>query len=460
VDPERLSPSPAVRSATPGVAWPAVPDAAGAALLALLGQLEDTQWWPEPRLRAAQDRQLALVLDHARAHVPAYAQRLAGLDLSASALAAGAFEAIPPLTRAQVQDAGAALHSRALPAGHGARLALPTSGSTGRPLTAYGTGLTQLLAGAVNLRDHRWHRREVTARFAAIRTKVEPAAQDGWGGAPQAAWQTGPAATFPISRPLDEQLDWLLAQRPAYLITHPSNLAGLLALSARRGVRPEGLREVLSFGEALDPALRARCRRDWGAPLTDRYTCEEASYLALECPDAPGQYHVQAEHVRVEVLDDAGAPCPPGVPGRVALTTLHNYAMPLVRYLIGDWAAAGPPCACGRGLPVLTRIYGRVRSLVRLPDGRRHWPSFPAEDWLAIAPVRQFQLRQHAPDAITARVAADAPLAAAQREALAAMLRARLGHPFAIAFEQVDEIPAGPGAKYEDFVCELPEADA
>ena len=436
-----------------------MPDAAGAALLALLGQLEQSERWPPARLHAAQNRQLAATLAHARATVPAYRETLAGLDLTPAALDRGAFTAVPLLTRARVQDLGDALHSTAVPASHGPRLSFPTSGSTGRPLTAWGTGLTQLFAGAINLRDHRWHRRDVTARFGAIRTKVEPGTQPDWGGAPGAAWHTGPAVTFPITRPLEEQLDWLLAQRPGYLISHPSNLAGLLALSARRGVRPDGLREVLSFGEAVPPGLRERCARDWHAAFTDRYTCEEAAYLALECPDVPGHYHVQAEHVRVEVLDDAGAPCPPGVPGRVAITTLHNHAMPLVRYLIGDWASAGPACACGRGLPVLTAIHGRVRNLLRLPDGRRVWPSFPAEDWLAIAPVRQFQLRQTAPRRIAVQLAlAHGVLDDGQRAALTAMLRARLSHDFDIHFEVVAGIAPGPGGKFEDFVCELPDA--
>lgn len=456
MDPGRLNRSPAPRSVVPGLVWPAVPDAAGAAVLAVLGQLENSQWWSPARLQAAQDEQLAVVLDHARRTVPAYAGRLAGLDLAAPALAAGAFAAIPALTRAQVQDAGSGLLSSAIPAGHGPRQAFPTSGSTGRPLTAYGTGLTQLVFGAINLRDHAWHRRDVRARFCAIRTKVPSATQDGWGGAAQAAWQTGIAATLPIDEPLDAQLDWLVGQHAAYLITHPSNLAGLLALAARRGVAPTGLREVLSFGEVLAPDLREHCLKQWGAPLTDRYTCEEAGYLALECPDVPGVYHVQAEHVRVEVLDACGNVCPHGVPGQVTITTLNNYAMPLVRYRIGDFASTGPPCACGRGLPVLTRIQGRARNLVRLPDGTHHWPSFPAEDWLAIAPVRAFQLRQRAPDLIVARVVVDPPLTTAQRAALTDMLRARLRHPFRVEFEPVDAIGRQPGGKFEDFVCELP----
>lgn len=451
------TPTAAVHSVVPGAGWPAVPAPPGAALVALLQQLDDSQWWPQSRLRAAQDQAIGALLAHARAQVPAWAERLGGLDLRPEALAEGGFEALPLLTRQDIQDLGAALQARELPPGHGARHAFPTSGSTGTPVTVWGTDLTQLFFGAINLRDHRWHRRDLAARFCAIRTKVEEAALDGWGGAVEAVYRTGPAFTLPIGRPLGEQLDWLIEHDPAYLITHPSNLAGLLHLSERSDRRPAALREALVFGEALPADLRESCLARWGAALTDRYTCEEAGYLALECPDVPGVYHVQAEHVCIEVLDDAGAPCPAGVPGRVAVTTLHHYATPLVRYLIGDYALAGPPCACGRGLPVLTRILGRVRNLVRLPDGSRHWPSFPAEDWLAIAPVRAFQLRQRTAKCIVARVVLERPLAPAEQDALSTMLRARLGYPFDISFESVPALERAPSGKFEDFVCDLVE---
>jgi hypothetical protein len=66
--------------------------------------------------------------------------------------------------------------------------------------------------------------------------------------------------------------------------------------------------------------------------------------------------HVCAESFFVELLDEAGEPAPQGELGRVVLTSLHNFAMPLIRYDIGDLAAFGPACSCGRGLPALLRF--------------------------------------------------------------------------------------------------------
>src|SRR5215510_10900500 len=97
--------------------------------------------------------------------------------------------------------------------------------------------------------------------------------------------------------------------------------------------------------------------------------------MALQCPDHE-HYHVQTECILLEVLDTHGGPCAPGRAGLVVATPRHAFAMPLVRYVVGDYAEVGPPCPCGRGLPVLARIMGRTRNRLVLETGESYWPSF------------------------------------------------------------------------------------
>lgn len=443
------------RSAITGLHWPALPDSVGASLLAVHYQLAQSEWWPAARLAQATAIQLAALLRHARGSVPVYAQRLAGLPLDDPGALLAAWHELPLLRRADVQALGDALHSRAVPADHGRVIEYHTSGSTGRPLRGVETELSHFFFGALNLREHLWQQRDLAGTFAAIRTKVEDARLPAWGRAIEAVFRTGPAVTLPIHTPVERQLAWLLEHNPDYLLTHPSNLRGLLLEARARGVRPQRLRGLGSFGEALPDDLRALCRQVWNLPLADIYSCEEAGTIALQCPQMPEHYHVQAENLRVEVLDAAGRPCPSGATGEVVLTTLHNFAMPLIRYAIGDFAEVGPPCPCGRGLPVLRRIRGRARNLLRLPDGSQHWPSFPAEDWLAVAPVRQFRLRQTSAERIEVDLVTVRPLEPAEESALQRMLQGRLGHPFQIVLRTVADIPRSPGGKFEDFVCEI-----
>jgi phenylacetate-CoA ligase len=141
----------------------------------------------------------------------------------------------------------------------------------------------------------------------------------------------------------------------------------------------------------------------------------------------------------------------------VVVTTLHNFAMPLIRYELGDYAEAGEPCACGRGLPVIRRIMGRHRNLLRLPDGRRHWPSFPTDKWAHVAPVKQLQIVQKSLDEIVLRVVAPRDLSGEESARLIAALQGCLGLAFHMTIERVDEIARSDNYKFEDFVSECTE---
>jgi phenylacetate-CoA ligase len=171
--------------------------------------------------------------------------------------------------------------------------------------------------------------------------------------------ETGPCLRLDVDGDTNAQLEWLERHDPAYLLTYPSLAAELATLSLERGVKLPGLREVRSLGESLEIGVRHLCKQAWNVPLTDIYSSEEVGYVALQCPDHE-HYHVQAENVLVEVLNEKGKPCAPGETGRVVVTDLHNFAMPVIRYDIGDYAEVGEPCPCGRGLPVLRRLVGRA----------------------------------------------------------------------------------------------------
>jgi phenylacetate-CoA ligase len=137
------------------------------------------------------------------------------------------------------------------------------------------------------------------------------------------------------------------------------------------------------------------------------------------------------------------------------VTTLHNFATPLIRYELGDYAVAGGPCPCGRGLPVIDRVLGRTRNLLRLPDGRRYFPSFPSDTWAHIAPIRQLQVAQRTLEDIELRVVVDRPLTAGEEARLADAFRDTLLHPFRINVAYRDEIARSGNYKFEDFISEL-----
>ena len=438
-----------LHSVVSGIEWPAIGHDVSAHLQSLLFQLDRSQWLPVDRLREHQLHQLKLLLKHASASVSHYSSALHDLDFEGCGW--DQFRSMPVLSRQALQAGFESLKSAVVPPGHGAVAEGQSSGSTGTPVRFLQTAAAQLFWNALTLREHLWQRRNFSGKLAAIRVKVEEGRWPDWGAPAAQVFKTGPGATLNVRSDVDAQLDWLQRENPDYLITHASNLQALADLSIRRGIRLPGLRQARTYSEALRPDLRESVRAAWGVGVADVYSCEEAGYIALQCPQHE-HYHVQSENLLVEILDDAGQPCSPGETGRVVITTLHNFAMPLIRYELGDYAEVGEPCDCGRGLPVLTRIHGRRRNMMILPDGRRHWPSMPAAMWHSVAPIAQFQVTQTGIGSLDVRYVMARALATDEIARLERLLAGRFGHAFHISWRRVDVISRGAGGKYEDFI--------
>jgi len=447
----------------PGAIWPALPQPGAALKLALQYQLEESEWWDERQLHSRQFRQLAVLVQHARRTVPFYRQTLSDVgNLDDPERLAEGWGSLPLLQRAQIQEAGDGLLSTEMPGQHGAVHETHSSGSTGRPVRAFGTAVTRMYVASISLRDHLWHRRDLLAKTAAIRPGLAPNLPQGerfpnWGNVTADLFRTGPMVTLGSGTAVARQAEWLRIERPAYLLTLPSNLGALADHFRARGERLEGLSELRTLGETVSDELREQCRATFGVPLTDMYSAQETGYLALQCPAHPDRYHVQSEVVLVEILREDGSPCEVGEVGRVVVSGLHNFAMPLLRYVIGDYAEVGESCPCGRGLPVIRRILGRQRNMIRLPDGSRHWPSLSVKDLEdAGLRFRQIQAVQHSLERIEVRISCPVPLGTQDEGRLVRIVQAGFGHPFRIDLRYYDEIPRSPSGKFEDFISLVP----
>ena len=450
--------APPLRSALAGARWPGLASTANAQIHVLERSLAQTQWWSADRLLRHQLLQIEHLIDHAVRHAPFYRDRLAPLaKLAPGTLSLKQFRQIPILERAEVQAAGEALNAAVTPPGHEPIKTITTSGSTGAPIVTRGTHLTGLFVAATNLRYQLWHDFAPDAVFCAIRAVPNGQAQPP-DGARRPNWmpgrQSGPALVLDAASPLSAQIDWLRRADPDYLLSYPSNLLALTQSCRAEGITLPRLRAVASFGECPPDGLRAACHDAWGVTLSDIYSAQEVGTIAAQCPTGE-HYHIQAEDVLVELLDEAGAPVKTGQTGRVVVTSLHNYATPLIRYAIGDYAERGAACRCGRGLPVLLRIQGRARNMLRLPNGDVLWPRFNSDSLRAAAPIRQFQLVQKTPEDIEVALVTERPLSDAEEQALREMMRARLKYPYALPFTYVDEIPRSKSGKYEDFKSEI-----
>jgi phenylacetate-CoA ligase len=443
----------------PGVAWPSIPNPVAANLLAMLYQLDASQWWLPDTLMQKQLQQFGLLARHSASQSSFFQDRFgkAGLNPMQN-WTMESFSRIPLLTRSELMHQADQIFCRALPANHGGAHKVQSSGSTGQMITVLRTDVTQLFWLALAMREHLWHERDFSATLAVIKAMnptlddATEAAKLGWGHPSTLLFDTGPSYSQPLAMDVAQQIAWLARINPKYLLTYPSNLSAVLDRYESGAPLPSALEHIRTVGETLHPGLRERCKELGGIDIVDMYSSQEVGLIALQCP-VSGLYHIQSESLIVEVLDDEGRQCLPGQVGRVVITDLHNFATPLIRYEIRDYAEVGPTCPCGRGLPTLSRIMGRRRNMVTLPDGSKHWPLVGAYRFREVADIKQYQAIQHSLNEVEIRLVVDAPLTSAHESQLTNLIHNALGHTFPLRFTYFrEELPKTKGGKFEEFV--------
>jgi hypothetical protein len=224
-------------AANTGMVWPVPYPKAHATALAMQFKFQASEWWSSDRLLANQLRQVDCLLRHALKTVPYYREKFQGHPaVSGAPLTVEEFRQLPLLQRTDIQTAGKALVSKALPESHGKAFEVKSSGSTGRPIQVLGTDLTNMYVAALTMRGHLWHRRDGTCRNVDIRTAKAAGArrQSVWMPVPDA----GKSIRLDINSPIDKLLDQLVVEDPVYLQTHPHTLMGLIEDSTARGLLP------------------------------------------------------------------------------------------------------------------------------------------------------------------------------------------------------------------------------
>jgi phenylacetate-CoA ligase len=416
--------------------------------LPALGLLRDSERWAPGRLRAFQVAALREVLA-AAASAPFYRLRLDEAGLRPESLrSVEDLAALKPLERAELQREG--IPGLRVAGRRG--LVVATSGSTGRPLRVLRPLELVRWIEAADLRAREWHGIGVgEPRLHVVTTPVPPRRRF--------VSALTDIRLFHVDRPglgaAVERLARSLERRPVALVSGSSTCLYVLARELLAQGRQVQARTVWSGANALLVHQRAAVEAALGCPAYDRYGAWETGAIAHECPEARG-LHVFAENVLVEVVRPDGSPAAPGETGSVLVTLLHNTAMPIVRYRLGDLAVASDgPCRCGRTLPLLGRLLGRANDLLVRRDG-----SYVTPDWLAghvmtavAESVVEFQVVQGEDLRLHVRVVQrDDPQPGPRRARIAAELDAMLGVPGATTVERVAEIPMTPAGKLRHVV--------
>jgi phenylacetate-CoA ligase len=197
------------------------------------------------------------------------------------------------------------------------------------------------------------------------------------------------------------------------------------------------------------PHFRRLIETQFNTKVYDTYGSTEGFVIAGQCSE--GNYHVFTPQVFVELLDEHGREVAAGEMGYVVATRLDAFAMPLIRYYLGDIAVKGDPaerCRCGRALPLLKQIIGRDTDVVITPLGKRLIVHFFTGIFEHVAEIRQFRVVQKSTDHfIIEYVPDETKFTPAILEDVTRTMRQRANEPIDVRYREVAEIPSSPSGK-------------
>jgi phenylacetate-CoA ligase len=459
------------KSSLPEITFPAIMTGNAAIMMALNHQYNQSQWWSPEELLGAQFEQLTILAEHAMKTTPFHAKRLAKAGFrTGNPMTPEIWRRLPVLTRDDVRDHEDQLKASGYPPSFGPTSEAKSGGSTGIPVRVLKTAVDGLMWQAAHLREFDWNGVDVSLEIANLRGALallhslkenslcfEDAGgwiAPNWGPPASLLWETGRMGVLEPFEPLEQQAAFLMKRRPGHLIMRPAGLRLLLAHFREKGLSLDSLRSVWTMSESVDEGLRELCLEIFGCPVFSSYSCNETGYIALQCPSGTN-FHAVSESALVEVIDDSGRPCQPGEVGRVIVTPLHNFAMPLLRYQVGDEAEVGPPCSCGRGLPSLTRIVGRLQDYLTLRSGERKRAALDHYQISGIRAVREFQLVQTSLERAELRIVIAHPLEEAEMEKLDGVMKKLLEGYLEWSVVIVDSLPRTPAGKLRPFLSEI-----
>jgi phenylacetate-CoA ligase len=241
--------------------------------------------------------------------------------------------------------------------------------------------------------------------------------------------------------------------RIKYMLGYTSSLYALAQEILWAGLEPVKMAVVITNAEPVPDYQREAISEAFQCPVRETYGMAEIVVSAGEC--SQGSLHLWPEAGWLEVLD-GGRPVERGASGELVCTGFLNPDMPLVRYRVGDRGAMGDAsadCSCGRSLPLLGSVEGRIDDVLYTTDGRRVGRLDPV--FKSRLPIREAQIIQEALDRVRLRYVPAPDFTLDAVRSIVEQLRMRMGS-IEVSLEQMTELPRGANGKLRAVICNLP----
>jgi phenylacetate-CoA ligase len=243
--------------------------------------------------------------------------------------------------------------------------------------------------------------------------------------------------------------------QPRLIVAYAQSSYELARFAEQEQIPVVRQRAMLTSAGTLYPFMREKISEVFGCPVYNLYGSREVSDIAWELPGIKGLWAPPWANF-IEIVDDQGLPVPQGTEGNILITCLTNYAMPLVRYWIGDRGALLSRVETEEEVQVLSHVSGRTVDVFRrsdrtLIDGEYFTHLLYFRPW-----VCKFQVVQKSPEHILFKiVSAEAKPGQAELDEIAGRARLAMGAECRVDFAFFEELPALPSGKFRYTISEV-----
>ena len=421
----------------------------GPRLEAAVNGLLERERWPASQMRSYQDERIRAMVLLAHEKSPYYRKLMAEVGVHPTDIRGAAdLPKLPLLTKETIRSQGEDLlterrHRRSWVEGH-------TSGTTGSPLALWYDRETCVMTNAVDYRQKRWagmgHEDWIAMFLGRVVVPPQQTAPPFWRAnvVHRQLW----CSSFHLSGSnLEHYVDEIRRRGIRFLEGYPSTLYIIAKHLTGQG-RTLPMQAVFSSSETLHTIQREAIETAFGCPLFDFYGHAERVLFATECEYHAGK-HLSEEFGYCELVDEDGQPVRDGETGYLVGTSLHNTAMPMLRYRTGDLSALEVgACPCGRTSRRIRNVTTKAEDTVVTPDGRLISPSILTHPFKPFDQIIESQIIQTRIDHLLVKVVPSAEFTDVDEQKLIAGLRERLGPEVHVQIERVTEIPREASGKF------------
>lgn len=421
-----------------------------------LHELERHQFDTLENIQARQWQSLKNTLDYAWKHSPYYRKQFASVGMTPADIRSPEdYLRFPITTKQDIRDNAEEFISDEYKASE--LITAKTGGSTGVSLRLFFDKQCEERRNAAALMSDQWSGWTLGMKKAAI-----------WGNPPVAKTLKQKLRLALLDRCIfldtmclnDESMNEFVArwrtEYPQAIFGHSHSIFILAKFLHEKGITDVRPKSIVSTSMMLLQHERELIESVFQCPVTNRYGCEEVGLIACECEKHNGM-HLNVEHLFVEFIREDGTPAAPGEPAKIVLTDFNNHGMPLLRYRVED---VGVPsdrkCACGRGLPLMERVEGRVADFLVAPNGSRVAGVSLVERTLTkIEGLEQMQLVQDECNVLIVNRVKAKDYTPDTDNALRQEFLTVFGPEMQVEIRDVEKIPQESSGKYRFSICRI-----